>query len=805
MIWAALVGCLLIPAQLVQSSPPYPVWEPIEKYQPREEYYEPSTPSYGEPKDKYYEPPAPSYVEPKYQPEEKYYEPSTPSYGEHKDKYYEPPVPSYGEPKDKYYEPPAPSYGEPKYQPKDNYYEPPAPSYKKPIYPPYYKKPATEYEEHKTNYYGQKEPEFATVLIGDCDKVRGIQASDVYSPNVMSSNVPASPLDTCTKPSGVFFNDSLIVCGGGCAASGTPCYSNKKGCDTWEEMPTMKEYREYFTLTAVESYNALVVVGGFKCTHDIIIFDGSRWLVGPKYDGAHGLVYHSAVSHGPSQVMVIGGLMNGKPTNNVFTIDISNGHVEEIACLNNKRYSHSSSQASWGGNDYIVTAGGFQEYSVSNTVEYIKVSSSAYGKPTWQMLAPMNIKRFNFGLAMYGRKLAAFGGQPPLKSGQIEVYDPVTDCWKMVSKSIAHPERMFFTTITVPESYLDHKPSEIPEYTVEPSYTTPPTYGPVYTTANSYYTKTPSYNHVEPETPDDQEYVTVLVGGCDNDVGITDSEIYSPSLESDIVPASPVPTCTKLAGAFYNGSLVICGGVKEGKGTPCYANEIGSNEWKEFCPMSEHRNRFTMTVVESCNALVVVGGFKTEKDVEIYKDGKWEYGPELREDKGLVHHCSVQYNNKVMVTGGFCGGKPTDMVQTIDIATNQVDNLASLNSQRYAHSCMATSWGGQDFVVVAGGFQGFGVSNTVEYISTKKTGYSEPVWKMLEPMNINRFDFGLGIYGNQLAAFGGQPTIDSEKIEVYRPETKCWKLVGRSIVHPERHFFTTITVPKSYFKKRYYC
>ena len=55
-----------------------------------------------------------------------------------------------------------------------------------------------------------------------------------------------------------------------------------------------------------------------------------------------------------------------------------------------------------------------------------------------------------------------------------------------------------------------------------------------------------------------------------------------------------------------------------------------------------------------------------------------------------------------MVTGGFCGGKPTDMVQTIDVATNQVDNLASLNSQRYAHSCMATSWGGQDYVVVAG-------------------------------------------------------------------------------------------------------
>merc|ERR1712168_1360651 len=803
MIWAALVVCLLIPAQLVQStSPPWPpvhrYGELKEKYQPQDNYAPSNDVPKYQPQDNY----EPTYDESKYQPQDNYAPSNDESKYQPQDNY----EPSYDkskyQPQDNYapsikipnYQP-APSYREPQYDHKDKQYEPAAPGYQEPKY-----QPQDKYNKQPAISYGEKEPEFTTVLIGDCDKVRGIQASDVYSPNVMSSNIPASPLDTCTKPVGVFYNDSLIVCGGGCAASGIPCYSNKIGCDTWGEMTTIKEYREKFTMTAVESCNALVVVGGFKCTNDIIIFDGSRWMAGPRYDGAHGLVYHSAVSYGESKVMVNGGLLNGKPTNDVFTIDITNGHVEEIACLNNKRYSHSSSQASWGGNDYIVAAGGFQEYCVSNTVEYIKVSSSGYGKQTWKMLAPMNVKRFNFGLALYGSQLAAFGGLPPLESGQIEVYDPVTDCWKMVSKSIAHPERVFFTTITVPDSYFDKKPSDIPTYTAKPSYTINPTFGPVYTTAKPFYTDAPSYT----EMPHDQEYVTVLVGGCDNDEGIMDSEIYSPSLESDIVPASPVSTCTKPAGAFYNGSLVICGGVKEGEGTPCYSNEIGSNEWKEFCPLKEHRDRFTMTVVESCNALVVVGGFKSEKDVEIYKDGKWECGPELREDKGLVHHCSVQYNDKVMVTGGFCGGKPTAMVQTIDVATNQVDNLASLNSQRYAHSCMATSWGGQDYVVVAGGFQGFSVSNTVEYISTKKTGYSEPDWKMLEPMNIKRFDFGLGIYGNQLAAFGGQPTIDSEKIEVYCPETKCWKLVGRSIVNPERHFFTTITVPKSYFKQRYY-
>merc|ERR1712180_219085 len=640
--------------------------------------------------------------------------------------------------------------------------------------------------------YGVKEPEFAAVIIGDCDKVRGIEASEVYSPNVKSSVVPASPLDTCTLPAGVLYNDSLILCGGGCQEKGTPCYTNKIGCDTWEQMAPIREYRERFTMTVVESCNALVVVGGFKCTNDVEIFRDGKWCDGPKHDGLHGLVFHSAVSFGKSQVMVIGGLLKGKPTNNVFTIDVSNGKVEKAPCLNFKRYSHASSPASWGGRDYIIVAGGFEDsYTVSNKVEILSMHSRGYVKQTWQMVASMNINRFDFGLAMYGSQLAAFGGQPPIESDQIEVYNPETNCWKIVGQRIANSERQFFTAITVPDSYFQETPTT-PAYTNPPVYPSSPKYteAPVYTTAPSY---------MEP-VPEDEDFATVLVGGCDNDIGIKDSEIYSPNFESDIIPASPVPTCTKPAGVFYNGSVVICGGVKDGQGTPCYTNEIGTHEWKKFCPLMEHRERFTMTVVESSNALVVVGGFKSGKDVEIYKDGKWQYGPELRKDQGLVHHCSVQYNNKVMVTGGFCSGKPTDTVQTICVESNQVDTFAPLNSKRYAHSCMATSWGGKDYVVVAGGFQDYSVSNTVEFIPTKMDGYSAPAWKTLPPMNIRRFDFGLGIYGKKLAAFGGQPTIDSDKIEVYCPESKEWKLVGRSLVNPERHFFTAITVPESYLK-----
>merc|ERR1711962_3387 len=663
--------------------------------------------------------------------------------------------------------------------------------------------------------YDVKEPEFAAVIIGDCDKVRGIEASEVYSPNVKSSVVPASPLDTCTLPAGVFYNDSLILCGSGCQAIGTPCYTNKIGCDTWEEMAPIREYRERFTMTVVESCNALVVVGGFKCTNDVEIFRDGKWCDGPKHDGLHGLVFHSAVSFGKGQVMVIGGLLKGKPTNNVFTIDVSNGKVEKAPRLNFKRHSHASSPASWGGRDYIIVAGGFEDsYTVSNKVEILSMHSRGYVKQTWQMVASMNINRFDFGLAMYGSQLAAFGGQPPIESDQIEVYNPETNCWKIVGQRIANSERSFFTAITVPDSYFQETPTtpsytnppvypSPPKYTEAPVYPSPPKYikAPVYPSSPKYteapvYTAAPSY--MEP-VPEDEDFATVLVGGCDNDIGIKDSEIYSPNFESDIIPASPMPTCTKPAGVFYNGSVVICGGVTDGQGTPCYSNKIGTKEWREFCPLLEHRDRFTMTAVESSNALVIVGGFKSGKDVEIYKDGKWQYGPELR-DQGLVHHCSVQYNNKVMVTGGFCSGKPTDTVQTICVESNQVDTLAPLNSKRYAHSCMAMSWGGEDYVVVAGGFQDYSVSNTVEFIPTKMNGYSAPAWKTLPPMNIRRFDFGLGMYGKKLAAFGGQPTIDSDKIEVYCPESKEWRLVGRSIVHPERHFFTAITVPESALK-----
>jgi len=684
------------------------------------------------------------------------------------------------------------------------------------------------------------------VLVGGCDHNVGVKDSEVYSPNLQSSIIPPSPFNTCTKPAGAYYNGSLVVCGGGADDEGTPCFQyefrdrSSYEANEWEPFCAMNVHRCRFTMTVVESCNALVVVGGFKSGADIEVYKDGKWRDGPEIDEIHGLIHHCSVSYGDSEVMIIGGFCNGKPTSTVLSVDIRNDEVTKLPSLTRRRYSHACAKTSWNNEEYIVVAGGFSDFSVCNTVEYISASKNSYETPVWKSLASMNIRRFDFGLSMYGDKLAAYGGQPTIDSEKIEVYCPDTDTWKLVGRSLVHPERHFFATMCVPESKFPEAPGYVTEYvkptTFKPTYApteyVKPTYKPTYapteyvkptykpTYAPTEYVK-PTYKptyapteYVEPTTTtmehvEEEPYATLLIGGCDHDVGVKDTELYSPNIDSSNVPPTPLTSCTKSAGAYYNGSLILCGGGTDDAGTPCYQYEIGPrgsyepNEWESFCPLNVHRCRFTMTVVESCNALVVVGGFKSGADIEVYRDGKWCDGPEIDEVHGLIHHGSVSYGeSEVMIVGGFCGGKPTATVLSVNINNNAVHKLPSLLAPRYAHSCAKASWGGAEHIVVAGGFQDFSVCNSVEYFSTdfgSYNSYEKPQWRELAPMNIRRFDFGLSMYGTKLAAFGGEPTIESEQIEVYCPDTNTWKLIGRSIQHPERHFFTSIAVPEHIF------
>jgi len=292
---------------------------------------------------------------------------------------------------------------------------------------------------------------------------------------------------------------------------------------------------------------------------------------------------------------------------------------------------------------------------------------------------------------------------------------------------------------------------------------------------------------------------TVLLGGCDHSRAVSEIEVYSPNGLSAVIPESPLNSCTKPSSVYHKQSIVLCGGGDANVSTPCFSHKLGTATWESMPSLNEHRERFTMNVVG--DKIAVIGGFKSGTDVEVFDQGAWKPGPDLTANHGLVHHCSVSYgNNKVMVIGGMIDGNTTDVVQTIDFMTGKVSLVSSLLKHRYAHACSKANFAGEEYIVVAGGFETYSVCNSVEYISAcEGNDGKKHIWNSLAPMNIRRYDFGLSMYGNQLAAFGGEPTIRSEELEVFNFAEKKWKLTGTKINDADRHYFTAISIPESDF------
>merc|ERR1712180_499 len=293
------------------------------------------------------------------------------------------------------------------------------------------------------------EKEEVAVLLGGCDHSNSVKDVDVYSPSGATLNIPESPLDTCTKPSSVYFNRSIVLCGGEDENKSTACYNHELGTAEWSAMPSLNEHRERFTMNAVG--DLIAVIGGFKSGTDVEVFKDGQWVQGPDLRAMHGVVHHCAVSYGESQIMVIGGMVDGNTTNMVQSLDLYTNEVSMLASLNKHRYSHACSKATWDGEEFIVVAGGFETYSVCSSVEYISACVGNNGEENvWATLSPMNIRRYDFGLTMYGTLLAAFGGEPTISSEEIEVYNFTSQTWTLTGKKIAHPERHYFTAISVP-------------------------------------------------------------------------------------------------------------------------------------------------------------------------------------------------------------------------------------------------------------------------------------------------------------------------------------------------------------------
>jgi len=198
--------------------------------------------------------------------------------------------------------------------------------------------------------------------------------------------------------------------------------------------------------------------------------------------------------------------------------------------------------------------------------------------------------------------------------------------------------------------------------------------------------------------------------------------------------------------------------------------------------------------------IAVVGGFKASAEVEVFSDGHWRDGPHIQELNGLIHHTAVGFgDSNVIVIGGFLNHQPTDRTFILDLEANEVYEGPHLNKKRFSHASTRFSMNHEEYIAVAGGFDEYHVCKSVEILKICDAHGKIAIehWETLPDMNIPRHTFGLEVLGTQLAAFGGEPTIESEKIEVYNVEHQAWEFTGESVQFSKRHYFAAVSVPDS--------
>jgi len=105
---------------------------------------------------------------------------------------------------------------------------------------------------------------------------------------------------------------------------------------------------------------------------------------------------------------------------------------------------------------------------------------------------------------------------------------------------------------------------------------------------------------------------------------------------------------------LLNGKVVTCGGYESIRPNPylssCYKLERGI--WSALPNMKENRARAAASVTDN-GELIVTGGqnmdYSALNSTEIFKNGVWEYGPQL--PVSMASHCQLTTNSGVIVSG----------------------------------------------------------------------------------------------------------------------------------------------------------
>jgi hypothetical protein len=138
------------------------------------------------------------------------------------------------------------------------------------------------------------------------------------------------------------------------------------------------------------------------------------------------------------------------------------------------------------------------------------------------------------------------------------------------------------------------------------------------------------------------------------------------------MPRSKTFTAAVLGGALFTAAAIAQGAFAQGTG-----------RWTTGMPMPSSRTEIAVAEVDG--KIYVVGGFRGERELEIYDPStdRWSRGASIPR---AVHHAGAAgLNGRLYVIGGFVEGwTPTDEVHEYDPASGRWQRLAPLPTVRGA-------------------------------------------------------------------------------------------------------------------------
>jgi hypothetical protein len=270
---------------------------------------------------------------------------------------------------------------------------------------------------------------------------------------------------------------------------------------------------------------------------------------------------------------------------------------------------------------------------------------------------------------------------------------------------------------------------------------------------------------------------------------------------TDSVPSIPNAPAGQIAGWFAeyaSGKVYLCGGQDTDIHRECFTLVPGES-WVHACEMKKDR-RFAASVVMPDQRLVVLGGYNNKESwldsVELSPAGECDFNlqTDWKMPRRIFDFCAVALNNThIMIAGGSNPGVPqTTNVDILDTVSGTWHSVAPLKVARSAPACILTTVGGEEGVLLSGGFNtamGEHLYDTLFY------SLSAGTWKELELLNEDRMGHGIFHLGNDdaVTVVGGYNSQLMGGIETHA-EGQGWTKRVSGLQFP-RYFFGSCELP----------